>query len=95
MLFQFIQLLANVQLFSEVSKTCAGCPLRSYDLFLHYLGDTTTKTGLRVAARLVTTAYAKGIKVSDTAMAALYLQQHAICPQWNYTISPRTLPSPT
>lgn len=83
------------RLFSEVSKTCAGCPLRSYDLFLHYLGDTTTKTGLRVAARLVTTAYAKGIKVSDTAMAALYLQQHAICPQWNYTISPRTPPSPT
>jgi hypothetical protein len=80
------------RLFSEVSKTCAGCPLRSYDLMLHYLSDTKTKTGLTVEAVLVTTEYAKGIKVSDEEMAALNLQPHAICPQWNYTISPTSQP---
>lgn len=78
------------RLFSEVSKTCAGCPLRSYDLLLHYLCDTTTKTGLTVEAMLVTSLYTKGIKVSDEELAALNLQPHAICPQWNYTISPRS-----
>lgn len=78
------------RLFSEVSKTCAGCPLRSYDLLVHYLCDTKTKTGLTVEAMLVTTAYAKGIKVSDAEMATLDLQPHTICPQWNYTISPRS-----
>lgn len=78
------------RLFSEVSKTCAGCPLRSYDLLLHYLCDTKTKTGLTVEAVLVTTEYAKGIKVSDEEMSSLYLHAHAICPQWNYTISPRS-----
>jgi Rhodopirellula transposase DDE domain len=78
------------RLFSEVSKTCAGCPLRSYDLLLHYLCDTTTKTGLTVEAMLVTSLYTKGIKVSNEELAALNLQPHAICPQWNYTISPRS-----
>jgi hypothetical protein len=80
------------RLFSEISKTWAGCPLRSYDLLLKYLGDTTTQTGLVVEATLVTQAYAKGIQVSDTEMATLNLQTHAICPQWNYTIAPRTPP---
>ena len=78
------------RLFSEVSKTCAGCPLRSYDLLVHYLCDTKTRTGLTVEAVLVATEYTKGIKVSDAEMTALNLQPHAICPQWNYTISPLT-----
>lgn len=77
------------RLFSEISKTWAGCPLRSYALLLKYLAETTTQTGLTVKATLVTTEYAKGIKVSDDAMADLHLHTHAICPQWNYTISPR------
>lgn len=77
------------RLFSEISKTWAGCPLRSYDLMVKYLGETKTQTGLTVEAQLVTTAYSKGIKVADDVMAALDLQTHFICPQWNYTIAPR------
>lgn len=33
------------RLFSEISKTWAGCPLRSFDLMLHYIQQTTTQTG--------------------------------------------------
>lgn len=80
------------RLFSEISKTWAGCPLRSYELFLKYLGDTKTQTGLMVAPTLVTKEYAKGLKVSDEVMSTLNLQAHAICPQWTYTIAPRTQP---
>lgn len=78
------------RLFSEISKTWAGCPLRSYDLLLKYLGETKTQTGLVVEPTLVTQAYAKAIQVSDAEMATLNLQTHAICPQWNYTIAPRS-----
>ena len=78
------------RLFSEISKTWAGCPLRSYDVMLQYLAETKTQTGLSVKAQLVAKEYSKGIKVSDAAMAALNLQAHAICPQWNYTIAPRS-----
>ena len=77
------------RLFSEVSKTWAGCPLRSFDLVLQYLRDTTTQTGLTVRAYLVPEIYQRGVRVSDAVMATLNLQPHTICPTWNYTICPR------
>jgi hypothetical protein len=77
------------RLFSEISKTWAGCPLRSFDLVLDYIKDTQTQTGLTVQAHLVTTLYAIGVKVSDEVMDSLNIQEHDICPQWNYTIRPR------
>jgi Rhodopirellula transposase DDE domain len=78
------------RLFSEISKTWAGCPLRSWAVLLHYLRQTTTTTGLRVEAEQITTAYAPGEKVSAATMARLQLERHTICPAWNYTIRPRT-----
>lgn len=83
------------RLFSEISKTWAGCPLRSFDLTLHYLRDTTTQTGLTVQACLITDEYPTGLKVSDEAMEALNLEAHDVCPQWNYTIRPRPILSAT
>lgn len=78
------------RLFSEISKTWAGCPLRSFDTILKYLRETTTDTGLKVAAHLVTRIYQKGITVADEVMAALNITYHAPLPQWNYTLRPRT-----
>ena len=81
------------RLFSEISKTWAGCPLRSFDDVLHYIRDTKTQTGLTVQAHLVTQTYEKGVKVSDREMDALNVQFHDVCPQWNYTIRPRSTPT--
>jgi hypothetical protein len=78
------------RLFSEISKTWAGCPLRSYDLMLYYIRDTKTQTGLSVQAYLVTETYEKGVKVPDEEMDALNIEFHDVCPQWNYTIHPRS-----
>jgi Rhodopirellula transposase DDE domain len=78
------------RLFSEISKTWAGCPLRTYETILQYLRDTTTQTGLKVVAHLVTKVYQKGLAVAEEVMAALNITYHAVCPQWNYTIWPRT-----
>jgi hypothetical protein len=77
------------RLFSEISKTWAGCPLRSFETILEYLRDTTTQTGLRVAAHLVTKVYQKGLDVTKEVMATLNITYHTVCPQWNYTIRPR------
>jgi len=82
------------RLFSEISKTWAGCPLRSFDDVLYYIGDTKTETGLTVQAYLVTETYDKGVKVPDEDMDALCIQSHDVCPQWNYTIHPRSHPPP-
>jgi hypothetical protein len=78
------------RLFSEVSKTWAGCPLRSFDVAVDYINATRTATGLQVQAHLVSTIYETGRKVSDAQMADLSLQVHEVCPQWNYTIYPRS-----
>ncbi len=77
------------RLFSEISKTWAGCPLRSFDDVLFYARDTKTQTGLAVQAHLVTQMYEKGVKVPDGEMDAINIQSHDVCPQWNYTIYPR------
>jgi hypothetical protein len=81
------------RVFSEISKTWQGCPLRSFDLVLDYLRDTTTQAGLTVQASLVTQVYRTGLRVADAVMKTLNVQYHEVCPQWNYTIRPRSQPA--
>jgi hypothetical protein len=78
------------RLFSEISKTWAGCPLRSFEDVLYYINDTRTQTGLIVQAHLVAETYQTGVKVPDAEMDALNIQAHDICPLWNYSIYPRS-----
>jgi len=78
------------RLFSEISKNWAGCPLRSYETIVKYIGTTRTETGLRVTAHLVDQQYPKGVKVSDASMATLALVPHDTQPLRNYTIHPRS-----
>jgi len=82
------------RLFSEISKTWAGCPLRSFERVAQYIGETRTATGLSVKAHLVPTVYATGVKIPDAVMARLNIQAHEVCPQWNYTIHPRVTRAP-
>lgn len=79
------------RLFSEMSKTWAGCPLRSFAVILDLIEQTTTATGLTVRAHRVMHNYPTGVTVSTADMATLNIQPHDVCPQWNYTIRPRTV----
>lgn len=77
------------RLFSEISKTWAGCPLRTWERMLDLIRQTCTDTGLRVEACPNHAVYPTGIKVSDEEMAQLNIVHHVVCPQWNYTLRPR------
>jgi hypothetical protein len=77
------------RLFSEISKTWAGCPLRTWERMLELIGQTRTDTGLRVEAHRNPQIYPTGVKVSDEEMGQLNIVHHGVCPQWNYTIRPR------
>ena len=77
------------RLFSEISKHWAGQPLTDYPTILRLIGETKTKTGLRVNCRLSTEYYPTKIKVSDAQMAQLDLLKHPTLPNWNYTLFPR------
>ena len=80
------------RLFSEISKTWAGCPLRTFTLAAHCIRETKTQTGLVVSAHHVRKKYVTGEKISDQQMATLNIVHHEICPQWNYTIYPHAYP---
>jgi hypothetical protein len=77
------------RLFSEISKHWAGQPLADYPTILRLIGETKTKTGLRVHCALSTKDYPTKIKVSDEQMGGLDILKHPILPEWNYTLLPR------
>ena len=76
------------RLFSELSKNWAGRPLDSLETILKYARTTTTRTGLRVRARLIKRHYKKGIKITDAEMQALAIKKNDALPKWNYEIRP-------
>jgi len=77
------------RLFSQISRNWEGKPLRTLGIMLGYIRGTTTTTGLTVTAHLDENTYQKGQKVGRDEMDQLNLNCHEVCPQWNYTISPR------
>lgn len=79
------------RLFGPISINWAGKPLRSFETMLAYIRGTTTQGGLKVKASLLDRHYDKGVKVSDQQMKALELERHEVCPNWNYTIRPRSM----
>lgn len=78
------------RLFSQISQNWAGQPLRSFEIMLGYIRHTTTSTGLKVSAKLLTGVFAVGKKVADAVWESLKIEHHAVCPKWNYTIYPRS-----
>lgn len=78
------------RLFSQISINWAGKPLRTLAIMLGYIRGTTTSTGLTVRARLDEQTYRKGEQVSREQIDQLNLRPHAVCPEWNYTLSPRS-----
>jgi len=79
------------RLFSQISRNWAAEPLDSYDKALKFIRTTTTTTGLKVTARLDTTYYPTGVKVSKQEIEQLSIRQKRVLPKWNYAISPRNV----
>ena len=77
------------RLFSQISRNWQAEPLDSYAKALKFIRTTTTTTGLKVTARLDTTYYPTGVKVSKRDLAQLSIRQKRVLPKWNYTISPQ------
>ncbi len=77
------------RLFSFISQNWRGKPLISHEVIVNLIAATTTRTGLKVTARLDTNQYPKGIKVTDAQIAEINLHRHDFHGEWNYTIAPR------
>ncbi len=68
-----------------------GRPLTSHEVIVQTIAATTTRTGLTVSAELDTSAYPKGIKITDRQMKELEqraLRRHQFHGEWNYDLIP-------
>lgn len=76
------------RMFSYISLNWKAEPLVSFETVVDLIASTTTKTGLRVAARLDPRTYEKGVEYTDEQLDALNIKRHRARPNWNYTIAP-------
>src|SRR4030081_843886 len=76
------------RLFSFISITWRGKPLRSFRTIVELIAATTTDTGLTVRAELDEKKYPKGLKISDAQLATVNIFPHDFHGEWNYTIAP-------
>lgn len=78
------------RLFSAISTNWRGQPLTSHEVMLNLIGATTTRTGLKVTAKLDRRAYPKGVKYSKNEIDALPVEPHDFHGEWNYTVRSAT-----
>jgi transposase len=76
------------RLFSAISMNWRGRPLTSHQVVVDLIANTTTRTGLKVRARLDEGYYPTGIKVTDKQLAAVPITRHKFHSDWNYTLLP-------
>jgi hypothetical protein len=76
------------RMFSFISLNWKGEPLVSFETVIQLISATTTRTGLRIKARLDKRVYATGIEIAKEEMEKLNLRLHEKNPQWNYSLSP-------
>ncbi len=81
------------RLFSFISQNWRGKPLISHEVIINLIAATSTRSGLKVDARLDQRDYPKKIVVTDEQLAAVNLTGNPFHPEWNYTIAPT--PDPT
>jgi hypothetical protein len=76
------------RMFSFISLNWKGEPLASFETVINLISTTTTRTGLKIKARLDKHFYATGLKIPAEEMEKLNLRPHDKNPQWNYSLVP-------
>jgi hypothetical protein len=79
------------RLFSYISINWRAKPLLSRQTVIDLIGSTTTRTGLKVYARLDPNTYPTKIQVTNQQLHALNIHPHDFHPEWNYTIIPSVI----
>lgn len=76
------------RMFSQITQNWRGRPLLSHQTMVNLIGNTTTRTGLKIKAGLDNRTYETGRQISKEALAAVKLQHHEFHGDWNYTAMP-------
>ena len=78
------------RLFCHITQNWRGKPLRTFETVVQLIGNTRTKAGLRVKARLDRKKYPTGTVITKAQMSELALHPHDFRGDWNYELRPRT-----
>jgi len=76
------------RMFCHITKNWRARPLISHEVVVNLIGNTSTKTGLRIRASLDKRSYPKGIAVTDSEVAKVRMHKASFHGEWNYTIMP-------
>ena len=76
------------RMFCRITQNWRGRPLMSRQVVVNLIGQTTTKTGLKIKAAVDENIYPTKQKVSDAELAAIKIIRHEFHGEWNYHISP-------
>jgi len=77
------------KMFSFISKNWRGTPLIDRATVVNLIGNTKTKSGLKIWARLDENTYEKGIKISDELLNSVNIKKEDFHGEWNYIIYPK------
>ena len=77
------------RMFCHITANWRGRPLVSHEVIVNLIGNTTTKTGLRIQAGLDRQSYPTGIKITDEVLAEVNIEKEEFHGEWNYRILPR------
>jgi hypothetical protein len=80
------------RMFSQITMNWRGRPLRTHQVIVDLIANTTTTTGLSIHCVLDTAQYPTGAKYTAKDVDALPLTRHDIHPDWNYTLQPPDTP---
>ena len=76
------------RMFSFISQNWRGRPLVSLQAIVELIGNTTTKTGLKIYTSIDKNHYETGRKISDEEFESINIKRSEFQPLWNYTIRP-------
>lgn len=78
------------KMFCFITQNWRGKPLITRQAIVQLIGNTTTKSGLKIMSALDERKYEKGIKVTDDQMEQINLVRNEFHGEWNYSIYPNT-----
>jgi len=77
------------RMFSYISKNWRGRPLITREVVVQLIGNTTTKTGLKIVSQLDLREYKTGIEITRDQLDTLNLKKYKFKGEWNYKIIPQ------
>lgn len=75
------------KMFSFISMNWRGKPLRTYEIILNLIRGTTTKTGLKISAKIDKKIYETGKNVHESDFQKINIKPRRVNPKWNYTLN--------